>query len=283
MSLENGMLTTKIFSWCDAWMTNLMAWPGSEIRKKSCLLADTRFESLAQKSKNESATLRWKNPKLDKRPPGVPRCSPEKDVLLSSFVVSELNVGRQALCFLRPERVIRKSLSVKRMCFFLLIPDRFDVIVHLERKPTFYLWNVVFVNCFVTLASLMAFNMDAYDVGGRASVLLTLLLTTVGHKLIVCSWMPTKPYLTFLDKYIIACFVVQFLAITESIVIVRFMCSSIDETDSNWEDGKYSGEYVHRLPPSHECMPAVEAFEKFFVFASYELSWNPPVKFVFVF
>mmetsp|Transcript_167973 Transcript_167973/g.534228 ORF Transcript_167973/g.534228 Transcript_167973/m.534228 type:complete len:130 (-) Transcript_167973:639-1028(-) len=58
--------------------------------------------------------------------------------------------------------------------------SRFDVMIRIQRKPAFYLWNVMFVLFFVTLSSAIAFEIDPQDIIIRAGLLLTLLLTTVG-------------------------------------------------------------------------------------------------------
>ena len=132
---------------------------------------------------------------------------------------------------------------------------RFDVLIHLQRKPAFYQWNVIFVLFFVTLGSASVFRIDHHSVAKRASVLLTLLLTTVGYKLITAQWMPVKPYLTFLDKYILASFVLQFLTITERIVVVWLLCGMSEE---------------------HDCALRIADFEKIFAVVLYGvwIAWH---------
>jgi len=92
---------------------------------------------------------------------------------------------------------------------------RFDVLIHVERKPWFYFWNVICVLFFITLCSSVTFTIPIDDVADRCSVLFAVLLTTVAYKLILTSWIPIKPYLTFLDQYILLSFTVQFLAVAE--------------------------------------------------------------------
>ena len=86
---------------------------------------------------------------------------------------------------------------------------------------------------------MVAFSVSPHEVDKRMSVFLTLLLTTVGYTLIISSWLPVKPYLTFLDKYVLASFLVQFASIIETICVVRFRCRQIDDIDSDSSDGHY--------------------------------------------
>jgi hypothetical protein len=149
---------------------------------------------------------------------------------------------------------------------------RFDVLIRLRRKPEFYLWNIVFVLFFLTLASSIVFKMEPHDINSRATVLLTLLLASLAYKIVTASFLPIKPYLTFLDKYILSSFMVQFLVLIECIVAMQFWCTSIKDHDADWIDGKYTGDNTHRTPPSHECSTSLSDFEEVFVKTLYG-SW----------
>lgn len=100
-----------------------------------------------------------------------------------------------------------------------LARSSFVVVVHLERNPSFYIWNVVIVLYFLSLMAGFAVSIPPDQFSNRMQVLSTLLMTTVGYKIITSSWLPVKPYLTVLDKYILASFAVQLLVIIESFVI----------------------------------------------------------------
>jgi hypothetical protein len=143
-------------------------------------------------------------------------------------------------------------------------------VIYLQRDPRCYFWNIAFFILLITLASMYAFQLEPQDVSGRASIFLTLLLTSVGYKQLISTWLPRKPYLTFLDKYIITSFLVQFAAIFESMIAVEYLCQEIDDSDG-WVDGAYHGHYNQRAPPSHECSERLAAFEKLFVKILYGL------------
>lgn len=122
---------------------------------------------------------------------------------------------------------------------------RFDVLIHVERRPSFYLYNVGLILSLLTLGSwFVLVNIDPEDVVDRASIQFILLLTTVGFKHLTVAWLPVKPYLTFLDRYILSSFMVQILAIVESTVIIRLFCSKIEDNEE---------EYKHRTPRSYDC------------------------------
>lgn len=143
---------------------------------------------------------------------------------------------------------------------------RFDVLIHVERKPNFYVWNTFFILFLLTTSSTVAYLMDPSDLNGRASVLLTLLLATVGYKFIVSGWMPVKPYLTILDKYVISSFLFQGMVIAETVFVVWRWCMPIqdDDPDERWQDGIYNGTYRTRTPPSLECSGIIEDIEFWF-------------------
>ena len=132
-----------------------------------------------------------------------------------------------------------------------LLLSNFDILIHLRRDPTFYFWNIIFVLFFITLASALAFLVEPREVADRATVSLTLLLVSVGYKYIMNSWLPVKPYLTFLDKYILLSFTLQFANVVEGFLVVRLFCRAVQDMDADWgdEEGRYAGP-----PPPYECM-----------------------------
>jgi len=168
---------------------------------------------------------------------------------------------------------------------------RFDIFVHLEREPGFYFWRVMFVLLIITFASITAFNIEAKDVGTRASVLLTLLLTAVGYEQVVAAWVPAKPYLTILDRYILSSFLIQSIAILESIIVVWYFCRPLDDMcleddelrfcgpiDDTYENGfskasggpwtdklRFEHGFEHRTPPNYACDNRLVDFEEMFV------------------
>lgn len=96
----------------------------------------------------------------------------------------------------------------------------FCVIIHIHRNPDFYVWNVIVVLFLVTTSSVLAYVIKPMAIGDRAAVLTTILLATLAHKMITVQWLPVKPYLTFLDKYVLLNFFVQFVTTFESCAIL---------------------------------------------------------------
>eukprot|EP00746_Dinoflagellata_sp_MGD_P044194 gnl/MRDRNA2_/MRDRNA2_207884_c0_seq1.p1 gnl/MRDRNA2_/MRDRNA2_207884_c0~~gnl/MRDRNA2_/MRDRNA2_207884_c0_seq1.p1 ORF type:complete len:361 (+),score=44.49 gnl/MRDRNA2_/MRDRNA2_207884_c0_seq1:372-1454(+) len=107
----------------------------------------------------------------------------------------------------------------------------FSVVVYVQRKPHFYIWNVVFILFFITLASASAFLVKQREIADRAAILFSLLLACVGYKMVICTWMPRKPYLTFLDRYIYLSFGVLFAAALECISIAWYHSSCKEKGD----------------------------------------------------
>ena len=64
--------------------------------------------------------------------------------------------------------------------------------------------------CLITLLTFTTFVVEVDAVGDRLQITLTLLLTSVAFKYYVQQFLPTVSYLTFLDKYILACLIFQF-------------------------------------------------------------------------
>ena len=58
----------------------------------------------------------------------------------------------------------------------------------------------------------------------QLEVLLTILLTTVAHKIIVTSLLPVKPYQSRLDIFIICCFVFQLLVMVYLLCLDEAVC-----------------------------------------------------------
>jgi len=143
------------------------------------------------------------------------------------------------------------------------------VLVHIKRVPKFYLWNVFAVNCALTLGSAVSFACEPEDFNDRASIQFTILLTSVGYKLVSASWLPVKAYLTNMDIYILCNFLFQLIIILENFLVVLTLCRHIGQDDGNHLDGVYRGEYTNREPPTHECMPMLRNMEVVFAASMY--------------
>jgi len=93
------------------------------------------------------------------------------------------------------------------------------MIIHLERKSSYYMYNVVLPLFFIVSIMLASFTLPITDLADRLSIVLTLLLTSVAFNYIVSAWLPKKSYLTLLHKYVLLGFFLLFLTATENTII----------------------------------------------------------------
>jgi hypothetical protein len=93
----------------------------------------------------------------------------------------------------------------------------------LTRRPEFYLFNIMLINFLIVTISLSVYTIDAQDFATRVGILETNLLTAVAFKFVINSYVPSVPYLTLLDKYMILTFMIMFTT-----VVVSFIMSLID-------------------------------------------------------
>jgi len=80
----------------------------------------------------------------------------------------------------------------------------------LTRKPAYYLSNVAVPVFLLTLFCMSVFFFDTTDLGGRLSVVLSLILTSVAFKYVIAGYLPKVPYATLLDKYVMWSFCTLF-------------------------------------------------------------------------
>ncbi|KAI8514571.1 hypothetical protein Bbelb_071620 [Branchiostoma belcheri] len=116
----------------------------------------------------------------------------------------------------------------------------YNITAHVQRKAAFYLWNtalilsaaewdwdcretvwvrvtsaipdftdVVSIQFPIMAVSFVVFSIPIEDNKTRLSITFTILLTAVAYKLVVCQYLPTVPYLTLLDTYVLGWIVFQ--------------------------------------------------------------------------
>ena len=88
---------------------------------------------------------------------------------------------------------------------------QYHIRLNVLRQYSFYLYNVAFIMCLITVLTFTSFAVKTDAVGDRIQITLTLLLTSVAFKYYAQQYVPTVSYLTFLDKYVMTCMVFQFL------------------------------------------------------------------------
>jgi len=96
---------------------------------------------------------------------------------------------------------------------------KFDARLIIRREPSFFLWNVGFVNFTLVLVSFTVSGIPPSDLADRLSVTLTCMLTSVAFKFVLISMLPVCSYLTLLDRYILASFFLLGLNALENFVV----------------------------------------------------------------
>lgn len=91
--------------------------------------------------------------------------------------------------------------------------------MQLTRDPTYYLWNIVLVLFVLILAAFSVVGIPFDELANRMGITMTLLLTIVAFKFVIATYVPPTPYLTLLDKYILAAFILIGLVVFENFLI----------------------------------------------------------------
>lgn len=115
---------------------------------------------------------------------------------------------------------------------------RFQIVIQLEMMPEYYLKNVCLIVFFLCILAVAGFTEDPEAISDRMSVLLTIILTLAAYKSSISSFVPQKPYLTFLDIYVLISFALLFMLAILSIFVSWYL---------KWGPGKDGGPEVQRL------------------------------------
>ena len=91
----------------------------------------------------------------------------------------------------------------------------YELRLFVERKPAYYVSNVVATVFLITSVSLMAFVLDPSSLSDRLSVVTAMLLTSIAFKLVVASLLPKTSTVTMLDSYILFAFFILTLQALE--------------------------------------------------------------------
>ena len=106
----------------------------------------------------------------------------------------------------------------------------------LRRKPQYYLWNVVFIQAWISLISLSTVLVDVDDFAARMEMVLTVLLSVVAFKYVVSDALPNINYLTTLDKYMLLSFMMVMFVIIEASISKWLLWWSDDQHRKLAED-----------------------------------------------
>eukprot|EP01106_Pelomyxa_sp_JSP_P000566 TRINITY_DN1084_c0_g1_i1.p1 TRINITY_DN1084_c0_g1~~TRINITY_DN1084_c0_g1_i1.p1 ORF type:complete len:273 (+),score=72.06 TRINITY_DN1084_c0_g1_i1:592-1410(+) len=96
--------------------------------------------------------------------------------------------------------------------------SQLEVVGRVQRKSIFFFWNIVFMVFLIVGTSFVSFAIPPSDGGTRLGLNITLLLTAVSFKNVVCSYLPKTTYVTRIDYYILASFLVLIAMIIENSV-----------------------------------------------------------------
>jgi hypothetical protein len=116
----------------------------------------------------------------------------------------------RALSSSAPPTIVTREEDLIASADGLLYPRaRFEV--RIERRCEWYLWNVVLVTWALVTMSAVVYAIDPADVADRMAVNVTLVLTVIAFKFTFASEVPKKAYLTWMDKYLVAAFILLVL------------------------------------------------------------------------
>jgi len=89
----------------------------------------------------------------------------------------------------------------------LIEQDQIILSFKVERNWKSYMFRIILIMALISLLSNSIFSLDAIDgLGDRLAFGVTILLTFVAYMLIVTDILPSLPYLTFIEVYIISIF-----------------------------------------------------------------------------
>jgi Neurotransmitter-gated ion-channel ligand binding domain len=101
------------------------------------------------------------------------------------------------------------------------MPTRPDLVFTLtvKREYSYYLWKIFFPLILMVIVSYSAYFIDVTDHYTQITIALTTILTVIAFSFSVESSMPKVPYLTYIDCFFLATYVIVFLALLVLILI----------------------------------------------------------------
>merc|ERR1712113_633605 len=91
--------------------------------------------------------------------------------------------------------------------------------VPIERKPEYYINNVMGVSASICLCSFSAFAIEIESLGDRLAVVLTMMLTAVAFKMVIADMLPKVAYMTVMDLYLNGLFAFMLLVAIENVLV----------------------------------------------------------------
>jgi hypothetical protein len=97
--------------------------------------------------------------------------------------------------------------------------SQFRFTLSVERDPSFYNFNVVFIMLLIVSMCFAVFFISPEDLVSRLSLAVTIFLSIVAHNYVVQTTLPHIPYLTALDIQMMSAKVIVFLTFFESVIV----------------------------------------------------------------
>ena len=82
--------------------------------------------------------------------------------------------------------------------------------LHVGRKASFWAYHLIIPLFIITTALLLGYGIKQQDFNDRSQITLSVLLSQVGFKYVAASMLPKLSYLTYIDHYVLGCFVGTF-------------------------------------------------------------------------
>ena len=93
---------------------------------------------------------------------------------------------------------------------------KYIIEIPLVRRYDYYVWSILAVISSISFLAFVSFAINADDLPGRSSLVVTLLLTAVAFKLVISEILPKVSYWTLLDYYINASFLMLLIIALEN-------------------------------------------------------------------
>eukprot|EP00457_Paulinella_chromatophora_P004648 gb/GEZN01004660.1/.p1 GENE.gb/GEZN01004660.1/~~gb/GEZN01004660.1/.p1 ORF type:complete len:572 (+),score=67.05 gb/GEZN01004660.1/:67-1782(+) len=110
----------------------------------------------------------------------------------------------------------------------------------IRRKSGFWAWNVVLPLYLITATASACFAVPQTQVADRASITLTMMLTTVAYKYLIAGNLPNISYLTLIDKYVLLCLILQVCFVVATVIIGSIA------TNRQYKNMLKDPDYIHK-------------------------------------
>ncbi|WP_158623602.1 hypothetical protein [Corallococcus llansteffanensis] len=115
---------------------------------------------------------------------------------------------------------VRVGTGMHRYTFFDDVGySRFNITVHVERRPQYYVFKLILVLMLLVLAPCVVFFLDPESLGERSGICITALLAIIAHNYIASTILPRIAYLCVMDYFMFGGQAVLFLLVVESLCV----------------------------------------------------------------